>query len=239
MRKRIMSGVILTCVLVPTIFWARDMITGSCDSNKAVRAAREWVDKGIAWSDDKTAAAYEAEIDAEDAKLAADADEVAAANDPDDARVRLLNERHEVLEDKKKHLSRLNAKQLASEEHKLMKVRDEAAQKQWASTQKIAALNARMTRYQRAADEKQMAQVVNAFLDAVEGGKAVEAAALCVSELKPKVTKAKVAALARAMPSGGFGFKEVTSAREYKAMFGDRAMLTLVLRDGRWRVSEC
>lgn len=254
MLKRITSGLLLACILIPGLMYLKDLVTGSTNLKTCARAASESFDAVGGWFTEKTAQAYEDDVAAEEIKLAVDIEEARTAlaqmeATGDSAKgeemkqylAQLLTERQDVQDLKRAHLNRLNEKRLAHEEFKLMKARHEAAQKQYPIAKKIVQLRADQARAKKLEVNKELAGVVNTFLDAVDGGaaNAAEVRALCTKELKPQMTRDKVKGLARTAPAGDMTFKPAGPGA-YDVLFGDKPVvkLKLVLRDGEWAVAQ-
>jgi len=251
-RKRILSGLLVACIFVPTFFWAKGEIAEGVDVNKVCRAMSEAWDRFGAWLTDKSGDAYQDEISREDAKLAVDvadgdkdiadmraAGETAQASAAKAALAQMVREREAVQDLRRAHLQNLNAKRLANEEFKLMKVRSEAAHKVWTSTRKVVERQADLARGQQQASEKKLAALVNAVLNAVEGGKAADVRALCSPALRPLVTDERLQKMHSGMPTTGFTLKPAVPGRAYEVLFdGSKKMLSLTYENGEWLVAE-
>lgn len=103
---------------------------------------------------------------------------------------------------------------------------------------KLLSLEADMTQLQMQDLNAKLAEIVNAFMNAVEDGTTREVCEFCSQELQPAVNKEKVKAMRRAMPEGAFKLRHTVAGRECQVMFDGKHFLTLSCRDGEWFVSK-
>lgn len=240
MRKRIASGLILACFLVPSVMYIRDLFTGAINVPNVARAMSESAVHVKAWFTDQEAKAYEAEIAAEAERLAVDVKDTQAllASMPSGRRgelerhlAGLIKEREAVLDVMNAHLDNLNASRLAYAEFFLMKARSENVRRQTPHARTV--LDLRMRQEQSAAVrlERQLAKLVNSFLDAVEQDDFQEVRDSCAKGLRPSLTREKIRLLAKTAPGGAMTFEPAPNGFVV-VRFSDRPEATLTLAAG-------
>lgn len=253
MGKRIVSGLILACILVPTFFWAKDMIAPHVRRSAIGRWLSEtWQDAG-AWIEEQAAIDTDEKILEEEERLNLAIEETSAVLralgdtwDPKKKaeiqayRSHLIQERKEILDRKRKRQYRVNVKRLEAEQFKQDRVRERAVREQWASTEKMVQILLAMSKEEKRVEEEQLAALVNALLDDVEDLNVAAVRERCVPEVKPAITRDRLKKAKRALAmSAKEEFKfEATGDGAFNVLFGGSRKLALTRRGQEWQVAH-
>lgn len=249
--SKVVSGVLLACVVVPSVLYLRDYAAGTANTKRIAHEAVKICDQVTAWVIDKAGDDMIDELKAEEARLQADIDETnkalaelratGAPSSEVDSVARLLGslmaDREDVLAMKEKNVQKVNARRIENEQIKIMKERQRSSEAQYESARKIVWLTLNSRGFDQKAATKKAAAVVDAFLDALEMGQ-LDPKTLASPALQNELTPAKLKSLRKTAPEGQYRFNPGKAEGEMEAVFGDRPLLTLARTGDSYRVCK-
>lgn len=249
MKWFIKRGVLIV-FLIPSLWYIKDLVAGTGDLDWCVGQADDLVRRGTDWVNrrlrDKTAR----EIEEEEARLTADIAEVRAALEDleaagatekaaDHRRLlgHLTDRRDQVLAVKNEYLAERNQKAIAAERFRMLQVDDTATQANFASARRILAYEVQIAGARHKAEARKAADVVEAFLDALDRASAADARAVCSAALAPRLTERKISALRATNPTE-VEFHLRPAGESFDVLFGSEVRMKMAKEQGTWKVSE-
>jgi hypothetical protein len=244
MLKRLILGLLFVALAVPLSLYLKDQQTGTNHVGDALVWGEEKKQIVDIYIDEKTIAAREVELGKEETALTKDIVELQKAiadltSTGDNSKVRelegilnrLLQQRAEAQEYRKKVLQTKYETQLTREEARLKKAQMDAAKEQWASAKKMLDLRTKMDGLER---EKILAKKVNEFLNALEASQYQDLVRLCDKDVSLAILADKNKRYASTAPTGKFTLKP--NGRECEVLFDGKASLRLAQVNGEWLV---
>ncbi|MBX3397689.1 MAG: hypothetical protein KF873_03025 [Gemmataceae bacterium] len=249
--SKVVSGVLLACVVIPSVLFMRDYTAGTANTKKIAHEAVKLCDQVTTWFIDKAGDDMIDELEAEQVRLQADIDETntalgelratSAPSSEVDSVARLLGslmaDRENVLAMKAKNVQKVNARRIEAEQVKILMERQRSSEAQFESARKIVKLTLNSRGYDRKAEAKKVAAVLDAFLDALELGQS-DPKSLATPALQNELTPAKLKSLRKTAPEGQYRLNPGKSEGEVEAVFGDRPLLTLTRTGDSYRVCK-
>jgi hypothetical protein len=250
MRKRILSGVLLACIIVPTFFWAADLIKVSVNPDSIAATIYDSSYLTFKAIVDRAANHLRTEIDTEYEKITEDIENLenflkdfssrASANSPQMVALRnelddLLRRRKAILKEREKQLFAMNQKRLDAEKYFLVKLRAKSQKEEWNSTWRVAELEKSLGEHSNRSDQEKAAAVVNDFIDAVVSLDVEQVKKLSSTTLRSEIGLSRVRNMRRSAPQEletGFELREAGDKR-LEVWAGEKIAL-LCSSDGAW-----
>ena len=255
MKKRIISGVLLACIIVPTVFWAFDLIKISVNPNSI---ASTIYDSAYATKKrilDMATEASRKSVEDEYAQIAADIEEIEQMlNGSDGDRPSLnseqivalrselgdlLKRRESILDASTEQLLAMDKERLDAERYFLVKFRSKAVKEEWKSLSRIARIETAIAKHSSRFQQEKAAAVVNQFIDAVVEMDIDQVKELSSISLRKELGLARVRNMRRSSPAeleSGFELREAGKNR-LEVWAGDK-IATLCSHDGSWLFEE-
>jgi hypothetical protein len=255
MMKRIISGVLLACIIVPTVFWAFDLIKVSVNANSI---ANTIYDSAYATKKkilDMATEASRQSVEAEYAQIATDIDEIEVLlNGADDGVPSLKSEqalalrseledllkrRESILDASTEQLLAMDKERLDAERYFLVKFRSNAVKEEWKSLTRIARIETAIATHSTRFQQEKAAAVVNRFIDAVVQMNIDQLKELSSTALRKELGLARVRTMRRNTPAeleSGFELREAGKNR--LEVWAGEKIATLCAHDGTWVFEE-
>lgn len=255
MKKRIISGVLLACVVVPTVFWAFDLIKVSVNPNSI---ASMLYDAAYATKKrilDMATEAGHKSVDDEYAQIAADIEEIEQmlSSDGDGPKLNpekgealrkelgdLLKRREDMLNAKTEQLAAMDKDRLDAERYFLLKFRSSYLKEEWKSVSRIARIETSLEKHSSRFQQEKAAAVVNQFIDSVVELNVDKVRNLCVSSLRKDLGLGRVRTMRRNTPAeleNGFELRQAGRNR-LEVWAGAKVATLCSQHDGSWLVEE-
>lgn len=256
MKKRIVSGVLLACIIVPTVFWAFDLFKVSVNPNSiastvydsAYATKKSIVDMATEFSRQS--------VEAEQSQIAIDIEEIElllngsngdgpSLNSEQIVALRsevgdLLKRRESILDASTEQLLAMDKERLDAERYFLVKFRSKAVKEEWKSLSRIARIETAIAKELTRAQQEKAAAVVNQFIDAVVEMNVDQVKELSYARLREDLGLARVRKMRRNTPAeleSGFELREAESNR-LEVWADDEKIATLGSHDGSWLFEE-
>jgi hypothetical protein len=254
MRKRILSGVLLACIIVPTFFWAFDLIKVSVNPNSIAATIHDSSYLTYKSIVDRAAAHLRTDIEGEHAQISKDIENIeklmteSSAGQPvDKTRMaawrdeleKLLARRKAILEARSEQLFVMDQQRLEAERYFIVKLRANAAKEEWNSLYRIVEIEGSIAKRTDRNDHEHAASVVNEFIDAVISLDLNQAKKLASKTLRDELGLSRVRAMRRNAPSElekGFELREA-GAQRIEVWAGEK-IAVLCSQDGTWVLED-
>ena len=255
MKNRIISGVLLACIIVPTVFWAFDLIKVSVNPNSI---ASTIYDSAYATKKkilDMATEASRKNVEDEYAEIAADIEEIEQLLNGSDGNgpslnseqiVALRNElgdllkrRESILDASTEQLLTMDKERLDAERYFLVKFRSKAVKEEWKSLSRIARIETAIAKHSTRFQQEKAAAVVNQFIDAVVEMNVDQVKELSSVTLRKELGLARVRIMRRNTPAeleSGFELRE--AGRNRLEVWAGEKIATLSSIDGSWLFEE-
>jgi hypothetical protein len=255
MKKRIISGVLLACIIVPTVFWAFDLIKVSVNPNGI---ASTIYDSAYATKKkilDMATEASRQSVEDEYAQIAADIEEIEellngsggeglGLNSDQIATMRselgdLLKRRESILDASTEQLLAMDKERLDAERYFLVKFRSKAVKEEWKSLSRIARIETTIAKHSTRFQQEKAAAVVNQFIDAVVDMDIDQVKDLSSTSLRKELGLARVRNMRRNTPAeleSGFELRE--AGRNRLEVWAGEKIAMLSSHDGSWLFEE-
>lgn len=255
MKNRIISGVLLACIIVPTVFWAFDLIKVSVNPNSI---ASTIYDSAYATKKkilDMATEASRKNVEDEYAEIAADIEEIEQLLNGSDGNgpslnseqiVALRNElgdllkrRESILDASTEQLLAMDKERLDAERYFLVKFRSKAVKEEWKSLSRIARIETAIAKHSTRFQQEKAAAVVNQFIDAVVEMNVDQVKELSSATLRKELGLARVRIMRRNTPAeleSGFELRE--AGRNRLEVWAGEKIATLCSHDGSWLFEE-
>jgi hypothetical protein len=256
MKKRIISGVLLACIIVPTVFWAFDLIKVSVKPNSIASTIYDWSYALKKLTLDLAIESKREGLEKEDEEIAADS--AAIQQDltllPDDGGLlhseksralhselgEVLNRRGSNLDANKEQLLAMEKEQVAAERYFLEQFRREALKTEWQALSRIIRTETNIARHANRLQHKDAAAVVNQFIDAVAEMNVDQVKELSATALRKELGLARVRTMRRNTPAeleSGFELREAGKNR-LDVWAGSKVATLCSQHDGSWLFEE-
>ncbi len=256
MMKKIMSGVLLACIIIPTCFWAFDLIKLSVNPNSIATRIYDSAyrfKKGIL---DMVAEAGRKSLEDEYKQIATDIDEIerilgekhgdgpplnsqqltALRKELDELRKR----REGILKATTEELLKIDKDRLLAEQYFLVKLRSQAVKEEWKSLSRIVTIEANMADHSSRLQQEKAAATVNKFIDGILEMNVDQCRELSGSGLRQHLSLARVRNLRKNAPpelENGFEIRDGGKNR-LEVFAGTKKVSTLTQHDGSWVIEE-
>ncbi|MDA7951202.1 MAG: hypothetical protein MPJ24_06905 [Pirellulaceae bacterium] len=222
MRKRIISGILLACIIVPTFFWAKDMVTGSVSLKTLSRQLFDTTYKVKKDLLRLVSQSYVDEIANDEEQLASDIDAFEElitemkGDGIDSERVdqlegevtKLIQRMDDSLFGRRSTQTQIDEERLKAEMYFLEKNRRDALRRELRQMVEIVELQNRLGKNKAHLVKSKAADVVNRFLDAVIENDVETARELANSSLKNSLDLPRIRRLRKSIPDQLFdGFE--------------------------------
>ncbi|MEO1528203.1 MAG: hypothetical protein AAFX06_22460 [Planctomycetota bacterium] len=254
MFKRLVSTVLLACIVVPTFFWAKDMIAVSVKPTSLASKVYDLAYSAKAKVLDLASDAQREAIDLEYQQIAEDieATETLIASlesSPGNSRkvealrldlADLLRRRERAAAESAEHLASLDTERLEAEKYFLVKLRSRAAKEEWNSVSKIARIESSISSHASERQQEDLAALVNDFIEAVVMMDIESAKSLSTPELASEMSLARIRSMRRNTPlelEEGFELRTPEFGNHIEVWAGDK-IASLCSKDGDWRFAS-
>lgn len=256
MKKRIISGVLLACIVIPTVFWAFDLIKVSVNPNSI---ASTIYDSAYATKKailDMATEARRKSTEEEYAQIAADIEEIEqmlngsggdgpSMNSEQLVALRselgdLLKRRESILDASTEQVLAMDKERLDAEKYFLVKFRSKAVKEEWKSLSRIARIETTIAKHSSRFQQEKAASVVNQFIDAVVELNVDQVKELSASVLRKDLGLARVRTMRRNTPAElESGFELRDAGRNRLEVWAGEKIATLCSHDGSsWLFEE-
>ncbi len=256
MGKRILSGVLLCCIIVPTCFWAFDLIKVSVNPNSIATRIYDSAYRFKKMILDMVAEGWRKTLEDEYKQIVEDIDviENILGGKPGDSpplnsealtalRKELdeLRKRREViLNASTEELLKIDKERLQAEQHFLVKLRSHSVKEEWKSVTRMVTIEANMAKHSSRLQQEKAAATVNKFIDAVLAMNVDQCRELSGSGLRQNLSLARVRKLRASAPpelEDGFEIRDGGKSR-LDVFAGTKKVSTLTQQDGSWVLEE-
>lgn len=256
MKKRIISGVLLACIIVPTVFWAFDLIKVSVNPNSVASTIYNSAYATKKTILDMAAEASRKSVEDEYAEIAADIEEIEQMlNGSDGDRPTLnseqlvalrselgdlLKRRESILDASTEQLLAMDKERLDAEKYFLVKFRSKAVKEEWKSLSRIARIETTIAKHSSRFQQEKAAAVVNQFIDAVVEMNVDQVKDLSANALRKELSLARVRTMRRNTPAeleSGFELRQAGKNR-LEVWAGTKVATLCSQHDGSWLFEE-
>jgi hypothetical protein len=257
LKKRIIPGVLLACIIVPTFFWAFDLIKVSVNPNSIASTIYD-----SAYAAKKTILDMAAEhsrnsVDDEYAQIAVDIEEIEEmlnGSDGDGPTLNseqlvalrselgdLLKRRESILDATTEQLLAIDRDRLVAEKYFLVKFRSKAVKEEWKSLSRIARIENTIGKHSSRFQQEKAAAVVNKFIDAVVEMNVDQVKELSATGLQKELGLARIRSMRRNTPpelESGFELRDAGKMRLQVWAGGEKVATLCSQHDGSWVFEE-
>lgn len=256
MKKRIISGVLLACIIVPTVFWAFDLIKVSVNPNSIASTIYDSAYATKKTILDMAAEASRKSVEDEYARIAADIEEIEQmlnGSDGDGPTLDseqlvalrselgdLLKRRESILDASTEQLFAMDKERLDAEKYFLVKFRSRAVKEEWKSLTRIARMEITIAKHLSRFQQEKAAAVVNQFIDAVVEMNVDQVKELSATALRKELGLARVRTMRRNTPAeleSGFELRQGGKNR-LEVWAGTKVATLCSQHDGSWLFEE-
>ena len=232
MKKRIISGVLLACIIVPTVFWAFDLIKVSVNPNSIASTIYDSAYATKKTILDMAAEASRKSVEDEYAQIAADIEEIEQmlnGSDDDGPTLNseqllalrselgdLMKRRESILDASTEQLLAMDKERLDAEKYFLVKFRSKAVKEEWKSLSRIARIETTIAKHSSRFQQEKAAAVVNQFIDAVVEMNVDQVKELSANALRKELGLARIRTMRRNTPAeleSGFELRQAGKNR--------------------------
>lgn len=254
--KKIVSGVLLACIVIPTCFWAFDLIKGSFNPNSLATKIYDSAYRFKKVILDMAAEGGRKSIEDEYQQIAMDIEEIeemlggkqgdgTTLNSDQLITLRkeldeLRKRREVILDASTEQLLAMDKERLDAEKFFLIKFRSQAVKEEWRSLSRIVRIESNMAKHSSRLQQEKAAATVNKFIDAILEMNVDRCRELSGTALRIELGLARIRNLRKNLPSeleNGFDLREGGKNR-LEVWAGTKKVSTLSQQDGSWVIEE-
>lgn len=248
--RKIISGVVLACIIIPSFFYFKDLIVASVNSDQIAMSVYDSLYRFKHYFIDLVGDAQYRLLDAEYAR---NSDRIATIErllpelDPEQAATarselsELTNRCEIILDEQAKMLAEINKDRIEAEQYFLVRRRGMSTQQDFDSLYKIVRLQALIRNQFSRMQTARVAEVFTQFLDSLEHLDVEQSRLLVTPDLRTSITKSEVRRLRSTLPEeleNGFELRRSDLANSIEVHAGKK-LATLMSDDGKnWVITS-
>jgi hypothetical protein len=256
MKKRIISGILLSAIILPFLFWSFDLIKVSVNPNSIASAIYDSAYATKKTILDMAAEASRKSVEDEYAQIAADIEEIEQLLNGSDGEGPTLNleqlvalrtelgdlmkRRESILDARTEQLLAMDKERLDAEKYFFVKFRSKAVKEEWKSLSRIARIETTIAKHTSRFQQEKAAAVVNQFIDAVVEMNVDQVKELSATALRKELGLARVRTMRRNTPAqleSGFELRQAGKNR-LEVWAGKKVATLCSQHDGSWLFEE-
>ena len=251
MIGRIISGLILACILIPTFFWAVDYFGSSVKPENFGKMLYDAANKASKVVRDLAAESIRKSVIAQQDKVSAEVEEIelrlASSGNlklTESARVEIQNLLERMKAHKKalaKQLVEMDQARLESERYALLSIQAKALKTEWNCRIRIVTIESSLAEQASIEERESAAAAFNDFFESIVSKNFEAARKISSVDFQSKLNLKRLTSMSRNIPKElelGFVLRQSKEPNKLEAWVGESRIATLASLDGKFVVED-